>query len=369
MSSGNVSVRMVSILGMWEGHGGPRQDNTLQSMFTLFLKVVLNMLTAIHCSRNLQKSFMGLSAISLFLADCLLLVGMMIIWILTDHINTEDAECFILAHASTIYSMLPLPILLLGILDHFTSHPMSAFKMLSCSMQVLAIWALTCLYSYFITNTGVSEHWYDRRYQLCTVQESFIVMYFCSGLSLVIVCILLLYYQEAFSWVKNTYEHSTSLPALFQSDLHFTYMKLRDTPEEDLASFKLEDKQARQATLLLSLILGFSANWAPFLFFTTAFWFLGFSAPSFVSVNILWLLCANSMVVGVAFRFRKEGSGLYTTDADGICDWKLYWKVSHQGSFPQNVYKISIEAKTTILLIERKQLSMLESSMRPSKDL
>uniref|UniRef100_A0A8C9RIG7 Uncharacterized protein n=1 Tax=Scleropages formosus TaxID=113540 RepID=A0A8C9RIG7_SCLFO len=300
--------------------GGPMQDNTLQFVFILFLKVILNVLTVVLCSRTLRKSFMGLTAISLFLVDCLLFLGMVIIWLLRHHIKTTDFRCFILAHASTVYAVLPLPVLLLGILDPFGTNP--TFKTFIHSMEILVTWSMSCVYSYFITNTAVIEVHYDHIYQLCTMQDSSLVMSFCSGVSLLIVCIVLLCCQEVSSLLKEVFKDTNSSP---------------------------DPLRTRQPTLLLGLILGFSANWAPFLFINTVCWLLDFNVPSYVSVNILWLLCVNSFIVRTTFFFRREKLSLCFLDADIICDWKPYWKLSHNEPFPPDLCSFTNETKTIIL--------------------
>uniref|UniRef100_A0A3B3SPZ2 Uncharacterized protein n=1 Tax=Paramormyrops kingsleyae TaxID=1676925 RepID=A0A3B3SPZ2_9TELE len=310
----NTSGWTMTVFGVLGADGVSRQDNTLQFMLILFLKVFLNILVAVSCSRSLRSSLMGYIAHSVLLADGLLLSAVTIPWLLGEHVDTAQCMCFVLAHASTIYSVLPLPVLFLGTLDH-ASHlllgaPLTHTRSgLAYFILVLLLWALACLYSSFVTNTVV---WHINRYQLCMIQDSIVVTYFSIGLCLLTLCVLLTFHQEATTWIRASLKYIDSCP----------------TPEHTFSWTGQE--RVNGSAFFLSHVFGFATNWGPFLCVTTVFWLLDFNAPSYISLNLLWLMCANSLVVGMIFASSGEASRLSVSTLDEICDWEMCWALVHQ---------------------------------------
>lgn len=336
----NTSGWTMPVFGVLGADGVSRQDNTLQFMLILFLKVFLNILVSGSCSRSLQSSLMGYIAHSVLLADGLLISAVTIPWLLGEHVDTAQCVCFVLAHASTIYSVLPLPVLFLGTVEH-VSHLLLGAPLrhtrsgLVYFMLVLLLWALACFYSSSVTNTVV---WHINRYQLCMIQDSSVVTYFSIGLCLLTLCVLITFHQEAATWIRASLKYSRPTPE--RSDLTFKYKKLQDLHSEgmSLAYSWIGQDRVNGSAFFLSLVFGFATNWGPFLFVTTVFWCLDFNAPSYISLNLLWLMCANSLVVGVIFASSGEASGLSVSALDEICDWEMCRVLVHQDRLAHGIF-------------------------------
>ncbi|XP_048879896.1 uncharacterized protein LOC125748106 [Brienomyrus brachyistius] len=355
MCEANTSGWKMTVFGVLGADGVSRQGNTLQFILILLLKVFLNLLVAVSCFSSLRRSLMGYMAHSVILADGLLLSVVTIPWLLGEHVDTAQCMCFVLAHASTIYSVLPLPVLLLGTLEH-VSHlllgaPLTDTRRgLAYSMLVLLLWALACLYSSSVTNTVV---WHIHPYQLCMIHESSVVTYFSIGLCLLTLCVLITFRQEATVWIRESHKYTDSCPTLKHSDLTFTYKKVQDLHIEGVSpafSWTGQDRMNGSA-FLLSLVFGFATSWGPFLFITTAFWLLDFNAPSYISFNLLWLMCANSLVVGVIFASCGKASGLSVLTLDEICDWEMCRALVRQDRLARGISTISEKTRAAILRV------------------
>lgn len=327
------------------------QDNTLHYLLLLLFKVGLNVLILASCFRSLRGSFMGISGASLCLADVLLLCCIAYVWLCgRDSESTGSVSmCFLLAHASAIYAFLPLPVLLLGLLDHALHLQLSCqqaqtVRLPTCRVLVLLVWLLAALHSYWNTDTAVEEVTEEGRpvALLCGVRGSAVVLASCMLLSVAVVCVLLLSCHRESLWTGHL---ATSLPQDGKRPI-----------SEQGEVWVTPGRAVRQARpLSLNLALGFALNWTPFLLINIACMLLGFATPSYIMVNLLWLLCANSAMVVTVFWYKGDQLGYGAKLPDDTCMWTLNWHtepgLDWQGTVPEHIYTVSGKATTDPLLV------------------
>ncbi|XP_048873180.1 probable G-protein coupled receptor 160 [Brienomyrus brachyistius] len=342
---------MMAIMVTWFEDASCVQDNTLHYLFLLLFKVGLNVLILASCFRSLRASFMGISGASLCLADLLLLCCITYVWLCGP--DTEGpgsiSMCFLLAHASTIYASLPLPVLLLGLLDHalhlrLGSQRTQTLRLPTCCAVVLLVWLLAALHSYWHTDTAVVEVMDEGRHValLCAVRGSSVVLAFCMVFSVAVVCVLLLSCHRASLWTGHL---ATVQPEDGKQPI--------DDEGEVSVTPGLAAPPARP--LFLNLALGFTLNWTPFLIINIACALLGFATPSYIMVNLLWLLCANSVMVTTVFWYRGGQLGYGAELPDDTCMWMLNWHtqpgLDWQGTVPKHIYTVSGKEMTDPLLV------------------
>uniref|UniRef100_A0A671R0Z3 Probable G-protein coupled receptor 160 n=1 Tax=Sinocyclocheilus anshuiensis TaxID=1608454 RepID=A0A671R0Z3_9TELE len=263
-------------------------DETLQYLLILCSKVALNTLVLSFWRHSILRSLLGLCSVSMYVADMLLVSAVTGAWLFKEHLPTSTSMCFILAHGSAVYALLPLPILIAGALD-YASYPYldvnssSQRRAVSYCIVVVLMWTLACSYTYNYTDTQPMEIYKDNaRALVCRVHGSSVVFQFSMQLSIAVVLILL-------------------------------------------------------------LTLGFALNWMPYLLMCLACALVGFVVPAYASVNLLWMACANSVLVGIAFWCRSDGSGPLGKFPDDTCLWNIYWHLS-KGTSP------TVDAKLTTRL-------------------
>ncbi|XP_036387863.1 uncharacterized protein LOC118779742 [Megalops cyprinoides] len=349
---GNGSGYAMMMVLRWreEEAGTVADDNTPDLLFLLLLKVALNALILSTCSFRLGCSVMGACAGSVVLADALLLLGEAHVWAFSQRLDSSISTCFILAHASSVYSSLPLPAMLLGALDCVVhpprpgSRPASPARAVCSCLQVLLIWVLACGFSYSGTCTELIEVRYSGVHTavLCPVRESAVITYSCVALTLAISGTLLFFWREVSLCLRDAFTMWRSPePALLQSDLPFTYRKDHQGEEKGADAAHWSPQQWEEpgpqprSSALLSLALGFSLSWAPFLQLSTVCWLLGFSVPSYMTVNLLWLLCVDSLLTGALCWARSEQPGLCADLLDDTYSWSL------QGHPPRDIYTLT----------------------------
>ncbi|XP_036390158.1 uncharacterized protein si:dkeyp-100a1.6 [Megalops cyprinoides] len=349
---------MLAVLETWEEEGRRWQDHTLLYLSLIGFKVGLNALTLVLCSQSLRRSFMGLSGASLCLVDVLLLCGTAYIWLFRQHLNAASSLCLLLSHSSTVYSLLPLPFLLLGALDYCAtlspvSRPTSLHRTRSCCLVLLSIWALACVYSYHCTDSEVIIATDGEPMLLCTVQDSAVVLYFCAGTSLAIAAVLLYYSQrapECFRTALRLSRQWDASPPVPHCDLPLSYRK---APQPAAAE---QAEGLPDPPLLLRFTLGFSLYWIPFLGVNMACRLLNLATPSYVTVNLLWVLCANSVLIGTVLWFQSRQPGPCGNPPDDTCRWSVYKLQSGdesklQEKLSQGIYTLSSRDTDKLLYV------------------
>ncbi|MCJ8735228.1 hypothetical protein PDJAM_G00244480 [Pangasius djambal] len=307
-------------------------DTTLQYLLLLLSKVALNTLVLSFWLRSIPKTLLGVCGISIYLADLLLICFISWAWLFQQNRGTHEVVCFSLSHSSTVYSLLPLPVLLAGALDcviHQDVGQKSLGRTAVHCVVVLLIWTLACFYSSCYTNTELLTIHYKEGVEtlVCSVQGSVAVSRFSLNLFIIVGFVLLFHCRKLPRWVRlanKLTKQRTGSPSM--SDLAFS----RNL--EKLESGAIEethiDNQQDRPPLIISLVLCFALNWTPYLLMCVACDLLGFVVPAYASVNLLWTACANSLLVGVAFFYRSNKHGPLCTLPDDICPWSFYWYLS-----------------------------------------
>ncbi|XP_052459528.1 probable G-protein coupled receptor 160 [Carassius gibelio] len=306
-------------------------DETLQYLLILCSKVTLNTIVLTFWRHSILKSLLGICSVSMYVADMLLLSAVTSVWLVKENLPTSTSMCFILAHGSTVYALLPLPILIAGAFD-YGSYPYqevnlsSQRRAVSYCIVVVLMWTLACGYTYNYTDTQPMEIYKDNvRLLVCRVHGSSVAFQFSMQVSIAVALILLLYFKKMIGWIRR----ANKLAAKDQNFLN--------SQDGGCGNSEVEENST---PLFVSLTLGFASNWMPYLLMCLACALMGFVVPAYASVNLLWMACANSVLVGIAFWFRSDGSGPLGKFPDDTCLWKNYWHLS-KGTSP------TVDAKLT----------------------
>ncbi|XP_066500740.1 probable G-protein coupled receptor 160 [Hoplias malabaricus] len=327
---------MMAVLEEMEDNGSCTHDETVQYLFLLLSKMALNTLVLSFWLRSVTQSFLGILSISVYIADLLLIFTIAWIWCFKE--NTHMFMCLSLSHASTVYSMLPLPVLLVGMLDyaahrHTEDNRDSTGRTAGRCVTVLLIWTLACFYSYWYNDSKLLVIQYKEGVEalVCPVQDSVVVSYFSLNLAVVASAVLLLYCRGVPRWVSlaNKLSRKRSFPYVPKSDLKFSKkpQKLKDWTVEELHR---DHHVQGLPPLFVSLTLCFVLNWTPYLLMSIICDLLGFAAPAYATVNLLWTACANSLLAGLTFWYRCDELGLSYKLPDDICAWSFYWHLSKE---------------------------------------
>uniref|UniRef100_A0A8B9KL36 Si:dkeyp-100a1.6 n=1 Tax=Astyanax mexicanus TaxID=7994 RepID=A0A8B9KL36_ASTMX len=267
---------MIAVLQEMEENGTCTHNETLQYLFLMLSKVALNTLVLSFWLRSITRSFLGIFSISIYLADLVLIGCISWIWWFRENLDIHKSMCFTLAHSSSVYSMLPLPVLLVGTLDyayvrHMAVPQNSPSRTASHCMAVVLVWTLACFYSLWYTNSELLTIQYNEEINalVCPVHGSAVVSYFNFSLSIVASAVLLLHCRGISHWVRLVN--------------------------------KLNSRKSWPFTPRISLTLCFVFNWTPYLIMSVACDLLGFAVPAYATVNLLWMACANSLITGLAF--------------------------------------------------------------------
>lgn len=311
-------------------------DETLQYVLLLLSKVALNTLVLSFWLKSIPKTLLGVFSISIYLADLLLICSISWAWCFQQNHGTHEVMCFSLSHSSTVYSLLPLPILLAGALDcvlhqHMGFGQKSLGRTAVHCVVVLLLWTLACFYSSRYTNTELQTIQYKDgvKVLVCSVQGSVTVSRFSLSLFIIVGFTLLLHCRKLPRWVRLANKlDKQKTHSLSMSDLAFS-RDLEKLESGAVGKMHLDNQQDRPS-LINSLVLCFALNWTPYLLMGVACDLLGYVVPAYASVNLLWTACANSLLVGVAFWYRSKKHGPFCTLPDDICTWSFYWYLSKE---------------------------------------
>ncbi|XP_028663621.1 probable G-protein coupled receptor 160 [Erpetoichthys calabaricus] len=342
------------------------EDNTSHFLSILIFKLCLNCLIvlATHCS--LRKSFIGYFCLSLFFADFLLFCSAGSIWLLKNPGDTPGSLCFVLSHFSTVYSLLPVPVLILGFLDHFVNLSSSAYPVpskraaLYCT-EMMLVWAFAVFYTIQNNDSKVHEATLsnNKLALLCPIHGSQTSTFFCLALILLIVWVGVTSWQllpTLCKAISNMDLEEDPQPTVLQSDLPF-FHKSPPEQQRSLAVSSLALAQGTRKQLLLSITLGFSINWITFLLVNSISLLLDLAIPSYMSFNLLWLLCVNSFFIAIIYWYKSDHLGTTHSFPDDICRWSFYKHVSReifpasQSSPPHGIYSVYGQEQKEGLLV------------------
>ena len=136
-----------------------------------------------------------------------------------------------------------------------------------------------------------------------------------------------------------------------RSDLFTSPSSTEEKGGEDIY---LEETIQSKPPLWFSLTLAFTIFWIPYVAVSVACLVFGYGVPAYISVNLLWLECTNSLLMGVVFWVNSKSLGPYSHLPGNVCLWHVYWHLSkgtwrrQQQQLPIVVYNPSKEMRNTL---------------------
>lgn len=323
---------MQAIIEQWEVGSSCPTDNTEKYVLLMLFKLGLDAAAFYLCCGKLYASILSMGSLSIVMADLVMTFFLAAVWFLGAD-RSPVPLCFLLANASATYGALPLPMVFMGLLDYYlhitylSNH--SAFcKYLKSTALILLGWMLALIYSLsFIKAEPIElDHITWIKAVVCEVDESRLIFYFILVLFTAVTCAVLPFFSNIPRWLKEAerlsedrYEKKNQ-----RSDLFIT----TNYTQSKLSEECLEETIAPRPPLWLSLTLGFGLCWMPYLTVSVACLFFGFGTPAYITVNVLWLECTNSLLMGVVFWAKSNMQGPYRHLPENVCLWHVYWYLS-----------------------------------------
>ncbi|KAL0970236.1 hypothetical protein UPYG_G00239200 [Umbra pygmaea] len=358
------SFNMLALIESWEEGGRCPEDNTGQFLVLLLLKGLLDCLFLSWCRCQMHTSFMGVCSLSLFLVDVALSCAVAAVWFLGPA-RSPVSICFLLAHASEMFNALPVPVLVLGSLDYASELLCKVCRTTSCRALwnctlVLLVWVLAGVRSCSsaVTELMTVEYEGGKGALGCAVQESVFMLHFSAGLILAMPCVVLLHYKQLYSWLNEAIrlsEQSDSHEPLLQSQSHLCYADLGQLGPKKEKALVVEKKRQRYP-FHLRMTLGFGATWVSYLFICIQYKLLGIGIPAYISVSVLWVECANCLLVELRFWLKSGWLGPYRDLPDDHSQWKICCRLrrgdnTNSQKRPKFVFGLSGKDRETILYV------------------
>lgn len=332
---GNTGTMLAVIQKQDEEHSC-HIDNTLQFFILMLLKTGMDAGVLYLCCGKLYTNFLSMSNLSIFIADVIMLFSMAVVLSFKAE-HSLFPLCFILAYFSGTYAALPLPTMCLLLLDYClvdtcSSKQSALGKCLRNLTMTLALWTVAVIYTIGSVTPELMELEYNTgsKAVVCEIYESRTVNYFAIGLFSVLILILLPCWQIIPQWISEAnriLEMRDKIQDKQQSDLRPTSTETK--------SF-LADSMPLQPPLWLSLALCFAVFWMPYLTVSVACQLFGFGVPPYITVNLLWVQCSNSVIMGVMFWIQSKTLGPYNRLPEDVCSWHVYWHLS-KGTYVQKL--------------------------------
>ncbi|MBN3276501.1 GP160 protein, partial [Polyodon spathula] len=325
-------------------------DNTSMFLYLFLFKAGLNCLAMTISHRRMRRSFMGFFGLSLFLADLMFLCFLVAMKFRS---SLSDSLCSILSYFSSAYAKLPLPIVILGGIDHFmnlsrSGFPASRSRVFLYCVEVLLVWAIAIFDSMrtMITEIQRLDLPNNQTAFLCPIYSSNTVNLFCVSVLVFTCCLAALCWKQPLLFqriLQATDQDEKSLGEPLRRDLPFSYSKLSDQEEgrESLLN-QQQQSHSKSMLLLLSINMDFLVNWDVFMVGSTIIIFCNLAAPSYMSINLLWLSCANSFLIGLVYWIQADRVGPLNGFPDDICKLNFYWLINRQASSLQEKVSHSI---------------------------
>lgn len=320
---------MLAIIEQAGLEQGSSTDNTTRFIILILSKVCLELGAMYLCNLKLLQFFLNMCCISIVLVDLMLAVFMSATLWLDVH-TSHSVLCFIMAHFSAAYSALPVPMLCLGILDYHlqvTQDTKKSMNLVRTAVLVLLLWSIAGIYAFATVDARLLERDRDVRYTICEIQESNVVAYSVVVLFTLMFFVLLPYWSLIPQWVKAADRLSEARLNTAETRTSDLIKMTTVTPEEDIKCTK-EDSTMLRPSMHISLLLGFGVFWMPYLVVITVCVVFEFGIPAYISVNILWVQCINSVLAGIVFWLKSDTVGPYCNLSDNLCLWQVYWHLS-----------------------------------------
>ncbi|XP_034551273.1 probable G-protein coupled receptor 160 [Notolabrus celidotus] len=351
---------MLAIIEQWDAQAGCYMDNTEKFLLLLISKLVLDVLVFYFCCQKRYTFFLNMCSLSILLLDFLVVFLIATVWLLGPD-KSLFSPCFILANASATYGALPLPMMLLGSIDYCLGdaslYNQSSFsKLVRNTVLSLLVLILAVIGTFGPVKAQMIKLDDDIRTSVvvCKLDGSSVITYFVWGVFLAVICALLPFFSKIPCWMKEAYRISEAREEQEKrrSDLLFTQTNCMDTKHSE--ENYLEETDQQRPPLWLSLTLSFGFFWMPYLTVSVACLLIGFAVPAYLTVNIIWLECANSLLLGLVFWVKSKTLGPYSHLPDHVGSWHIFWHLSkgtQRQQNPMGVYDPSKEKKSTLLWV------------------
>ncbi|XP_040009902.1 probable G-protein coupled receptor 160 [Xiphias gladius] len=350
------TVKMLAIIKQWEEASSCHTDNTEKYLLLMLFKLGMDAVVFYICCWKLCTSFLSMCSLSIILADMAMAFCMAAVWFLGAE-RSLVSPCFLLAHTSAIFGALPLPMMCLGSFDYCIEDTCSGNQSALCKglrnvVLTLLVWMLAVIYSFGFVKADlmILDFATGIKVGVCEVEESPLVNYFIFGLFTTVIFTMLPFWSSIPRWVKE----ADRLCELRDAQENQRSDLLISTPTTEQKSSKedyLEETIQSRPPLWFSLILGFTMFWIPYLALSAACLVLVNSVPAYISVNLLWLECTNTLLGGVVFWVNSKSVGPYSRLPGNVCLWNVYWHLSKgtwQQQLPIAVFNPSKEKRNTL---------------------
>lgn len=350
-------IKMWAIMEQWEEGSAHRMDNTDKYLILLLFKCGMDAVVFYLCCWKLTSSFLRMCSVSIVLADVLVPIYMAAVWFLGDE-RFLGSRCFLLATTSTIFGALPLPIMLLGLLEHCLENTSLGRQSTCCkfvrnAFLTLLVWTLAVIYSFSSEKGKLMEldSVTGTKSRVCEVEASLLVPYFELLVFITVLFAMLPFLSRIPRWVKE----AERICEMREEKEHQHSDLLVSAPCTETRS--REDNHLEETALpplWLSLTLAFTVTWAPYLVASAVCLLLGYDVPAYISVNLLWLECTNSLMMGVVFWVKSNWLGPYSRLPDKVCAWHVYWHLSKgtwQQQPPMAVFNPSGQKRSSIFYV------------------
>lgn len=354
------TVKMYAIMEEWDEASGQYTENTNKYLMILLIKFGLEIAVFYACSPKKYTYFLSVCSLSLVLADFLLALSLGAAWFLGSE-RFLVSPCFFLAKASITYGVLPLPMMILGLVDYCLENILMSdrsliWKTLQNVLLTLLVWAFAINHSFQSESAGLVElvSMKDVKALVCQVKESQLIAAFSLGLFTASFLTLVPFWSRIPQWVREIDRMVVAREEQKNtgSDLLFTSTWNRKPETRAGQEEHPEDSSLTRPPLWFSMTLGFLLFWMPYLVMSVSCLIFSFGIPAYLAVNLLWLECSNSLLVGLVFWAKSGKNGPYSSLPENVCLWQLYWHLSRdirQSLLPIAVFKPSCEKKNSSL--------------------
>ncbi|XP_053280447.1 probable G-protein coupled receptor 160 [Pleuronectes platessa] len=353
------SIKMLAILEKWNDTSGFHIDNTVKCLSLMLSKFGMDTMVFLLCSGKLYTSFLNMCSLSIILGDMTMVLYVTAVWLLGPE-SSPVSLCYFLAHASAVFKALPLPMIAMGITDYCIEDTHHASKSSLCKflrnlVLTLLVWTLAVIYSVASTKVELMELVYMTGIKAlaCEVKVSTFINFFILGLFSAVILMILPFSTKIPMWVreadrlsKSREEQDNQRSDLFTST---SSTETKSSKENDVG-----ENNWLRPPLGHSLTLGFALIWMPYLTVCVACLAFDFTVPAYISVNVFWLECTNSLLVGVLFWVKSKSLGPYSNLPENVCAWHVFWNLSKgtwQQQLPTAVFNPSEEKRNPLFYI------------------
>ncbi|XP_035513444.1 probable G-protein coupled receptor 160 [Morone saxatilis] len=327
------TVKMLAIIEQWEVGSGCHTDNSEKYLLLILFKLGLDIMVFYLCCWKPSASFLNMCSQSVIMADTVMAFSLASVWYLGAE-RSPVSTCFLLAHASATYGALPLPMMFLGLLDYclqdtYRCNQSAIFRCPRNAVLIVLGWMLAVLYSFGSVKNELIEVdlTTETKALVCEVEESTLITYFILVLFMVVLCVMLPFWSSIPQWLKEA-DTLAKMREEQENQRNDLFISTQCTETKISEGYYLEEIIRPPPSLWLSLMLGFGMFWMPYLAMSVICQVFGFGVPAYITFNLLWLECANSLIMGVLFWAKANTLGPDRNIPKNVCLWHIYWYLS-----------------------------------------